>query len=282
MVPVFQRPLGLAGERLRLAVVRPLVRAIPLRQVELGRCRAYWSPGYVGWSISADEVSWVPLGHNEVYYGYGNFGPANVNVAVQASFRVTNVYVNSRVSNGVVMVGRDNFLRGKVVREQFAALKNPFRGVGSGGVKIIGKSPVLEIRPLRETRQPRPDVEVKRMSLPPVILEKASRTIRTRVVAPTKEKSVFNPGNRPATLKNVVKGKDLEQWVAPPPAVRAREVQQPAGKREFKRILSPRGETEAAPIRVLEPKDDARRTKENPPDGENSKNGKERGSGKEK
>ena len=37
LVAVLQRPLGLAGQRLRLAVVRPLVRPVPFRQVELER-----------------------------------------------------------------------------------------------------------------------------------------------------------------------------------------------------------------------------------------------------
>ena len=164
----------------------------------------------------------MPLGHNEVYYGYGNYGPGNVNVTKKTTINVTNIYVNSRVTNGVVVVRKDNFLRGKIVHERIAPARNPFEGSGAGGVKIIGRPPVQEIKPIRETRQPRPDAEIKRVSLPPVRLEKESKTIKERVVAPTKEKSVFKPGNKPAPLKNIVKEKELEQWVPPKKAPAAK------------------------------------------------------------
>jgi len=275
------------------------------------RGRAYWSPGYVGWSIVGDEVSWVPLGHNEVYYGYGNYGPANVNVIRTTSFHVTNVYVNSRVNNGVVVVRKDNFLRGKIVHERITVSKNPFEKGGSGGVKILGKPPVQEIRPIRETRQSRPEVEIKRVSLPPVRLEKESITIKKRVVAPTKEKSVFKPGSKPVPLKNVVKEKELEEWVAPktvktqiktvvaplppapvkkgevavkkaPPAVEVREVKPPAGKRQFKRVPEPQGEANVVPAPTPKPENIPKGDKEKQPSGEARQKGKDKGDGKDK
>lgn len=271
------------------------------------RGTAYWSPGYVGWSVVGDEVSWVPLGHNEVYYGYGNYGSGNVNITNKTVFNVTNVYVNSRVTNGVVAVRRDNFLRGRIVHERIAVSRNPFQtgeSGGSGGVKILARPPVQEIRPIRETRQPRPDVEIKRISLPPVRLERASKTIKQRAVAPTKERSVFRPGKKPALLKNIVKEKELEQWVAPkqvktqktvvapppaerlkkgevtrktpPPAVEVRKVQLPAGKRQFKRVLESQGEANVIPVAMPEPAEQLKGEKEKQHSEELRKKGKER------
>jgi len=269
---------------------------------------AYWSPGYVGWSVVGDEVSWVPLGHDEVYYGYGNYGPTNVNVVKTVTFNVTNIYINSRVNNGVVMVRKDNFLRGKVVREQIVAAKNPFGGGGARGVKILAKPPVQEIRPIRETRQPPRDVEIKRVSLPPVQLEKASRVIKQRVVTPNTANSVFKPGNKPALLRNIVKEKELEQWVAPKkvktqktivsppvserlktgevagkkatPTVEVRETRVPSGKRKFTRILEPEGEANVAPVATPELGERLKGEKGNLPPGELRGKGKERGDGK--
>jgi len=269
------------------------------------RGTAYWSPGYVGWSVVGDEVSWVPLGHNEVYYGYGNYGPSNVNIVNKTVFKVTNVYVNSRVRNGVVAVRRDNFLRGRIVHERIAAAKHLFEGAGGGGAKILGRPPVREIRPIRETRHSRPDVEIKRHSLPPARLEKASRAIRQRIVAPTREKSVFKPGKKPVHLKNVVKEKELERWVAPkkgrtqksvvaptrekslkkgevagkkaPPAVEVREARPPSGKRRFKRVLEPEGEEKVAPVAMPEPEERLKGEKEKQSSEEGRKKGKDRG-----
>jgi hypothetical protein len=243
-------------------------------QISLGwfwvapRGRAYWSPGYVAWSIGGDEVSWVPLGRNEIYYGYGNYGPSSVNVYNTKIVNVTNVYVNSRVNNGVLVVKRDNFLRGKIAHERIVPSGNPFEHGGSGGLKVIGRPPVKEIQPIRETRQPRPDVVIRRVSLPPVRVENESKTMKKRVVAPTKTKSAFTPGKAPAQLKNVVKEKELEQWVAPKPprpetvvvpapggpqgkietrkktltkATEVQQVQPPPGKHQFKRVKEPQG-----------------------------------------
>jgi hypothetical protein len=250
--------------------------------------RAYWSPGYVGWSVDDDEVSWVPLGHDEVYYGYGNFGPGSVNVQQTTVVNVTNVYVNSRVRNGVVAVRKDNFLRGKIRHERIAPKRNPFEGRGGGGLKAIGRPPVREVKPIRETRQPRSDGQLKRRTLPSARLEKESKVIRERVVAPSKEKSAFKKGGAPRPLQNVRKEKGLEKWVpakkapapkagvAPPPEERqrkgevrekpgtqvenAREGRRPAGKKRFKRMAEdgPQGEKEKQPSGKVRKKLDGR------------------------
>ena len=279
------------------------------------RGRAYWSPGYVGWSIDEDEVSWVPLGRNEVYYGYGNYGPSNVNVSKVTTINITNVYINSRVNNGIVVVKRNNFLQGKIVHERVAASKNPFQG-GPSGVKILGKPPVQEIKPIRETKQSRPVAEIKRNSLPPARAEIESKTIKARVVAPTKEKSVFKPGVKPAPLKNLVKEKELQQWVAPkkapaaktvvaptpterpknavapvkpaPPAVQNRAVQPPVGKHLFKREPEPQGGANVAPapnvapVRKVAPEEKPQGEKDKQPSEDEDKKGNERGGGKGK
>lgn len=280
------------------------------------RGKAYWSPGYVGWSVVGDEVSWVPLGHNEVYYGYGNHGPASVNIVGLLSFNVTNVYVNARVNNGIVVVKRDNFLRGKIVHERIAPSRNPFEGRAGDGSKIIGRPPVQEIRPIQATRQPRPEIEIKRSSLPPTRLGNASRSIRERVVAPTKATSAFGTGSAPRPHRNIQKEKELEQWTpprkapapasggaqapaarlkkneapgqAPPPAAQSRHGEQPAGKRQFKRVTEPQGGASAAPAPNLvheekqrdEKKDEKKDEKDEKASGGGRNKGNERGSGK--
>lgn len=225
--------------------------------------RAFWSPGYVGWSVIDDEVSWVPLGHNEVYYGYGNFGARSVNISRTTTVNVTNVYVNSRVTNGVVAVRKDDFLRGRIRNERIVSARNPFEGGGAGGLKIIGRPPVREIRPIRETRQPRPEVEIKRTSLPPVRLEKASRIIQQRVVAPTREKSVFKPGNKPAPLRNVLKEKELEQWVAPKRMASPRTVVAPPPAQRPRKDVAPAQPTPKA-VQVREVRQPAPRAAQAP------------------
>lgn len=245
------------------------------------RGRAYWSPGYVGWSILGDDVCWVPLGHDEIYYGYGNYGPRTVNVYKTTTVNITNVYVNSRVNNGVVVVKRDNFLRGRVKQARITPSRNPFQQGGHGDLKIIGRPPLAEIKPIRETRQSRPDKQVSRTSLPPARLDKQSRDIKVRVVAPTKDKSAFEPGKKPPAHKNIVKDRQLDQWVPPkkapapkpvpppaaadrvkkgepqgkpePQAVPAREPQPPAGKIRFKRVTEPQGGPSGAPEPVFMP-----------------------------
>ncbi|HEY5998439.1 MAG TPA: DUF6600 domain-containing protein, partial [bacterium] len=191
------------------------------------RGRAYWSPGYVGWSIFGDDVCWVPLGHDDVYYGYGNYGPGTVNVYKTTNINITNVYVNSTVNNAVVVVKRDNFLRGMIKQGRIAPTRNMFQRGGGGDLRIIGRAPIPEIKPIRETRQPRPDIQITRTSLPPARLDNQSRAIKDRVVAPTKDKSAFTPGKKPPAHKNVVKEKELEQWV-PPKKGRAAAKPEPA------------------------------------------------------
>ena len=229
--------------------------------------KAYWSPGYVGWSVSDNEVSWVPLGRNETYYGYGNYGPGNVNVTNRTRVNVSTVYVNSKVSNGIVAVRKDNFLRGRIVDERVVSQKNQFQKNSPGGSIVIGRPPVREIAPIRESMRPQPAVVIKRQSLPPARLGNQSKIIKARVAATTRERSAFTPGSKPAVLKNIQKEKEFEEWKPTRKAAAAsragspsaatvnsgravvkqssapavtKEVQPPAGKRAFKRVPEPR------------------------------------------
>jgi hypothetical protein len=273
---------------------------------------SYWAPGYVAWSVGGDEVSWVPLGYNEVYYGYGYYGPRSVNVNRTTVVNVTNVYVNSRVNNGVVVVKKESFLSGRVAHGRITPAGNPFQGGGAGGVHVIGRPPVLEVKPVHETRRSRPEEEIKHLPHPPAQLEKTSVTIKDRFVAPTKETSAFKSGNKPVPLKNVVKEKEFEQWVPPkttptvksggaPPAAESvkktevhgkpatsspaawTEVPQPAGKHQFKRVLEPQAGTGAVPpAPKFVPKEMPKGEKVKEPPADARKKGSEHGAGDEK
>jgi Family of unknown function (DUF6600)/FecR protein len=156
---------------------------------------AWWSPGYVGWGWGTGAVSWVPLGPREVYYGYGYYGPMSVNVNVTRVTVVNNVYVNSRVTNGVVAVDRNNFLRGDIRRVRIAKGENPFRHPGAMGLRPMPRPPARDIKPIKETRIPRPGVRPK--ALPPRQVENVLPMVRQRAIARTRGRSAFTPGRTP-------------------------------------------------------------------------------------
>ena len=54
-----------------------------------------------------------------------------MNVYKTTTINITNVYVNSTVNNGVVVVKRDNFLRGRVKQARIAPARNPFQRGGA-------------------------------------------------------------------------------------------------------------------------------------------------------
>jgi len=86
----------------------------------------YWSPGYVGWIVTATYVAWVPLAPGEIYYGYGYYGPWSRNIStVNVNTIVVNRnYANRNVNNGVMVVQRDSFGTGR--RIQVNTGENPF------------------------------------------------------------------------------------------------------------------------------------------------------------
>ncbi|MBI5015918.1 MAG: FecR domain-containing protein [Deltaproteobacteria bacterium] len=178
--------------------------------------QAHWSPGYVAWSITDDDVGWVPLGHGELYYGYGDYGPNSVNVSISTRINVTHVYVNSRAANGVVVVRRDNFLRGRIVQDRIRETRNPFVDRGRGSPVVIARPPVRELRPTRDTRLPRPEVSIVPRARPPERVERESRAVRQRAAPRGRERSVFVPDQKPRPLRNVEKEQGVDQAVPPP------------------------------------------------------------------
>lgn len=159
---------------------------------------AWWSPGYVGWSWGPGAVSWVPLGPREIYYGYGYYGPMSVNINVTRVTVVKNVYVNSRARNGVVVVNRNNFLRGDTKRMRIAKGQDPFRHPGAMGQRVMPRPPARDIKPTKDTRLPRPGVRPR--ALPPRHVEKALPMLRKRAIARVRGGSAFKPGRAPSRV----------------------------------------------------------------------------------
>jgi|Deesub1362A_J573_1020465.scaffolds.fasta_scaffold02066_9 hypothetical protein len=116
----------------------------------------YWGPGFVGWIWTPDYVAWVPLAPEDIYYGYGYYGPRSVNI-IHIDIHKTvirNVYRNVYVSNAVTVVNRDSFNRGRyIIRTDV----NPF----------------VRIRPQRTY------MVSKRVSLLPVRVENRRTLIKT-------------------------------------------------------------------------------------------------------
>jgi len=176
---------------------------------------AYWSPGYVGWSWGADRLYWVPLAPNEIYYGYGNYGPQSVNVRRHTSFNVTNVYINSTVRHGVVGMDRDDFLKGRHKRVELKDTVNPFRPGAGGRTRLIARPPVEELKPLEETRLPRPDVKPHEKALPPGSLAGPAPFITERSVARHRDESSFRSRENQRQLKGPSRRVAPEQSAAP-------------------------------------------------------------------
>ena len=85
----------------------------------------YWGPGYVGWITTPEYIGWVPLAPDEVYYDYGNYGPASVNIAdININTVVMKEHRNAQVRNGVTVVNRDTF--GTATPIFLKLRKNPF------------------------------------------------------------------------------------------------------------------------------------------------------------
>jgi hypothetical protein len=157
----------------------------------------FWSPGFVAWIYTPTYVSWVPLAPRETYYGYGHYGPHSVNLTKVniKTVNVTNVYVNSRVTNAVTVVHRDTFLTGKQMKVA-GRPSNPF----VPGARVSPGRP--DIRPVKATALPLPEKVVPLRSLPSQrVVEKAQTTdIQKRTLAVKNDVSVFKPGKHVAPL----------------------------------------------------------------------------------
>ena len=157
----------------------------------------FWSPGFVAWIYTPTYVSWVPLAPRETYYGYGHYGPHSVNLTKVniKTVNVTNVYVNSRVTNAVTVIHHDTFLTGKQVKVA-GRPANPF----VPGARVLPGRP--DIRPVKATALPLPEKVVPLRSLPSQrVVEKVKTTdIQKRTLGVKNDVSVFKPGKHVAPL----------------------------------------------------------------------------------
>jgi hypothetical protein len=154
----------------------------------------YWGPGYVGWVSTPTYVAWVPLAPEDVYYGHGHYGRHSVNI-VNVNINkivVKNVYKNTYVNNGVTVVHRDTFLKGK--REDFKLRDNPFLkeriSIGRPG-----------IAPERATRMPVIKDIPKAKEPPRIVREIKVRELKgKRRLVREPDRSVFKPGSSTRTM----------------------------------------------------------------------------------
>ncbi|MBS1112703.1 MAG: FecR domain protein, partial [Nitrospirae bacterium] len=108
---------------------------------------------------------------------------------------VTNVYVNSRVTNAVTVVHRDTFLTGKQMKVD-GRPANPF----VPGARVSPGRP--DIRPVKATALPLPEKVVPARALPSQnVVEKVKATeIQKRTLAVKNDVSVFKPGKHVTPL----------------------------------------------------------------------------------
>jgi hypothetical protein len=120
------------------------------------RSRHYWSPGLVAWvgfggggwniGVGFGRVGWIPLAPYEPYhrwYGRGYYGRGGNynNITVVNNVNITNVYRNSRVSNGVMALDADDFRAGRFNNAQRLS-QNDVRGASL----VRGQLPVTPDR----------------------------------------------------------------------------------------------------------------------------------------
>ncbi|MGQ9510183.1 MAG: DUF6600 domain-containing protein [Thermodesulfobacteriota bacterium] len=149
------------------------------------RGAVFWGPGFVGWIHTPHYVSWVPLAPGEIYFGYGHYGPHSVNVTKidikQVEIHKV-VYKNIRVHNGITVVHRENFIKGKheplklkenlFLRERISFGRPNIRPERETKIPIIKEipqskrppEPVREIR-IMEIKQKRPLVRKQEISV---------------------------------------------------------------------------------------------------------------------
>jgi hypothetical protein len=118
----------------------------------------------VGWVRTGNYVGWVPLAPGDIYYGHGNFGRHSVNITNVniKQVRVTNVYRNINVRNGITVVNRTTFVTGRPavvnrnvmgkVREDFARRRNIV--VGRPQIKPVETSYIPVVRQIPEAKLP--------------------------------------------------------------------------------------------------------------------------------
>jgi hypothetical protein len=174
----------------------------------------FWSPGFVAWIYTPTYVSWVPLAPREIYYGYGYYGPHSVNLTKVnvKTINITNVYVNSRVTNAVTVVHTDTFLTGKRVKVS-GAPANPF----VAGPRISPGRP--DIKPVKATVVPLPTKVIPERAMPSKRLVEKQKTlgISKRPVAVKENVSVFKAGKpaSPMPVRKIEKPRPVTSVLKP-------------------------------------------------------------------
>lgn len=109
------------------------------------RGAVYWGPGFVGWIHTPTYVAWVPLAPEDIYYGYGYYGPRSVNITYINVHKtvIEKVYINVYVDNAVTVVKRDSFVKGRYIA--LKTDKNPFiiEGIHPKRTKIVSETTSL-------------------------------------------------------------------------------------------------------------------------------------------
>jgi len=207
----------------------------------------YWGPGYVGWVRTADYVAWVPLAPGEIYYGRGYYGPNSVNI-VNVNInrvRITNVYKNVYVNNGVTVVSRNTFATAspKVLRineniiRQKIFVKNNI-SVGTPAIKPAKSSYSMSAKRVPSSKLPPKHITTLRVKE----LRKSRPLMRER------NQSVLNPGVKPGQLplktvttpKKRGKGRPMIQPVRPSESGKPGVQEQRPVPREEKGITIPK------------------------------------------
>jgi len=159
----------------------------------------YWSPGYVGWVRTADYVAWVPLAPGEIYYGRGNYGRHSINI-INVNInqvKISNVYRNVNVNNGVTIVERNSFATAspRIVNvDRNVIQRNIFTrsniSVGTPAIKPTRESYFASPRTISQSKLPPQSVK----SIQPTQLKQSRPLIKDA------NKSVLNPGRKPKAL----------------------------------------------------------------------------------
>ena len=214
----------------------------------------FWGPGYVGWVRTSDYVAWVPLAPGEVYYGRGHYGPHSVNITnVNINkIKITNVYKNVYVNNGVTVINRNTFATSSPrfarvdqnIIQQKIFVKNNI-SIGTPSIRPTRSSYFVSTKPIPQAK--RPPQRVRDMHV------KELKQLRPFVKTP--EKSVLNPGARPKPLplntltapKARGKGKPMIQPVMPLEKEKPRAREVVPANRSIKRQVMP--EERVNPVR---------------------------------
>jgi hypothetical protein len=153
-------------------------------------------------------VAWVPLAPGEIYYGRGYYGPHSVNI-ININInqvRITDVYKNVYVNNGVTVVSRNTFATAtpKIVRmneniiRQRVFVKNNI-SVGAPVIKPTKASYFMSAK------------RVPSSKLPPkhIVALRVKELRKSRPFMKERNQSVLNPGVKPRQLplKTVSKSK---------------------------------------------------------------------------